>query len=81
MKDTLEKHWRVQKVAADLAVSYQTVIRMFENDPRVRILGEQSSTRKRRRYRTLLIPDSVLQEYLNRLRAGGAPAGRIRRRD
>lgn len=64
MSRELERHWRVQELAANLGVSHQTVTRMFEDYPGVLILGEQMSTRKRKKYRILLIPDSVLQERL-----------------
>jgi AraC-like DNA-binding protein len=68
MKEQMEQHWRIKAVAQRLSVSPQTATRMFENDPRVRIHGEQVSTKQKRKHRTIMIPDSVLQEYLRRLR-------------
>jgi hypothetical protein len=58
---------RVNKVAEIFAISRKTVTRMFEDIQGVKIIGERSSNRKRRRYRTLLIPESVLKAQLKRL--------------
>ena len=63
---TIEQHWRVTEVAAKLGVSHQTVTRMFENLPGVRFIGDRNNTRTKRRYRTILIPDSLVQEELGR---------------
>lgn len=66
----IEKHWRVKEVATQLGLSITTVIRMFEDHPDVRILGNQTTTKHKQKYRTLLIPDSALQQYLKALSVG-----------
>src|ERR1051325_3807449 len=59
----IEQHWRIKEVAAKLNVSHQTATRMFEELPGVKIIGDRSTTKKKRRYRTILIPDSILHDY------------------
>jgi hypothetical protein len=63
-------HWRIEDIAADLNVSEQTATREFENVPGVVILGEQQSTRSKRKYRTILVPDSVYRDYLRSMTVG-----------
>jgi hypothetical protein len=62
--ETPQKHHRVAEVATLLGVSPKTVRRQFEDRPGVRFIGNKDSTKKKRRYGMLLIPDNVLQEYL-----------------
>jgi len=62
-----EKHWRISDVLKVIPISHQTAVRMFENLPGVKTLGQRFNTKRQRRYRTLLIPDSVLREELARL--------------
>jgi Fic family protein len=55
-----EKHFTVQEIAEIWNVSKDTVRRMFQNEPGVLVLGGHSSRRKRR-YTTLRIPQSILE--------------------
>jgi len=57
---TLERHFSVAEVAAMWNLSKDTVRRMFQDEPGVLVLGGRSSRRKRR-YTTLRIPQSVLE--------------------
>ena len=42
------------------------VTRLFENEPGVVVFGSAVTTRAKRRYRTLRIPQSVINRVLNR---------------
>lgn len=67
MESAIEQHWRVKELAERLRLSPQTVRRMFEDRPGVKILGDRVGTRKKRRYRTLLIPESVVERVRKEL--------------
>jgi hypothetical protein len=60
-----EKHWKVEDIAAIWNLSKDAVRRMFQNEPGVLILGNHSKASKRR-YRTLRIPQSVLERVHKR---------------
>jgi hypothetical protein len=51
-------------IAKELHVSYQTVMRRFENRPGVIDIGTPE-TRFKRRYRVLRIPRECFEEYLH----------------
>ncbi len=55
----LEKHWSVPEIAERWGVSKNTVIRMFENNPDVLVIGSEE-TRYGRKKITLRIPESVM---------------------
>lgn len=59
----IEQHYRVNEVAAMLHVSHMTVRRNFQDRSGVRTLGDRDGTKAKRRYRTLLIPASVLKQW------------------
>jgi hypothetical protein len=58
--------YSVNQVAELLQIGRDTVIRIFANQPGVLVLGSVETTRQRRKYRTLRIPATVLQRYINR---------------
>ncbi len=58
-----ERYWTPKEIAALLRVSVDFAARLFENEPGVVILGRPVSDR-RRRYRTLRVPDHVFQRVL-----------------
>ena len=65
---TLEQHhYSVAEVAAILNCSQDKARKIFENEPGVLDLGGEGSQR-RRRYRTLRIPASVLERVYRRMR-------------
>jgi hypothetical protein len=54
----LEPHYTVAQIAADWAMDYKTVRRLFENQPGVLAIGTEGTIRKRK-YISLRIPESV----------------------
>jgi len=62
-----EKHWRIGEIAERLGISYQTAMKMFEDLEGVKIYVERTGTKTRRKYRMVMVPDSVLQAELRRL--------------
>jgi hypothetical protein len=60
----LERYFTPPQIADLLQLSTDTVIRMFENEPGVLVVGDAEGTRGKRRYRTLRVPESVLQRVL-----------------
>lgn len=54
-----EPHYTPKQLAKLWGVSVQTIIRLFENEPGVLILGSETETRYTRKYRTMRIPASV----------------------
>ena len=63
----LEQHYRISEVAASLHVSDETATRMFRDDPRVLKFGHGGISGKRK-YVTLLIPETAVSAALDRLR-------------
>jgi hypothetical protein len=61
----LEQHYTPREVAAKLAVSYRTVMRWFADDPRCLRFGE-SETLRRRQYKSVRIPESVLLDFIHK---------------
>ena len=60
MEERIPEHfWTPKQVADRWHVSVDTVIRVFEQEPDLLILGQPISHQKRR-YRTIRIPNSVL---------------------
>ena len=55
-----EQHYRIKQLAERFAVSPQTVRRWVENRRGVRTSGETHGTKSKRRYRTILVPQSVV---------------------
>lgn len=62
----VERHYAVAEVAELWNLSTDKVRHLFEDEPGVLVIGERSSRRKRR-YVTLRIPQSVLERVHARL--------------
>lgn len=62
-----EKHYSVIEISKLWALSQKTVRRIFENEPGVIVWGGPETTRKRG-YRTIRVPESVLLRVHRRLR-------------
>jgi hypothetical protein len=58
---SMEKHFSVAEVAEKWALSEDTVRRLFENEPGVLVIEPARGRFSRRRYRTLRIPESVVE--------------------
>lgn len=63
----VERHYSVEEIGTLWRLSPRTVRRMFENEPGTLVFGNTGSMKKRR-YRTLRIPESVLLRVHRRLR-------------
>jgi hypothetical protein len=61
-----ERHYAVREVAGILNLSDDKVRRMFQEEPGVLVIGDQT-TKSKRRYTTLRIPESVLKRVVRRL--------------
>jgi hypothetical protein len=61
-----ERHYAVQEIAAMWNLSRDAIRKLFEDEPGVIALGDGGSACKRR-YRTLRIPESVVQRVHRRL--------------
>ncbi len=61
-----EHHYTVQEVGELWHLSEDVVRKMFEDEPGVFLIGNADSTRRRRRYVTLRIPESVLRRVYRR---------------
>jgi transcriptional regulator GlxA family with amidase domain len=57
-----EQHFSVAQVADRWGLSEDTVRRLFENEPGVLVIEMPRSRLSRRRYRTLRIPESVMEQ-------------------
>jgi methylphosphotriester-DNA--protein-cysteine methyltransferase len=66
--EAAERHYTPQELAKDWRVSVQTVREIFKNEPGVLKIGS-NGTRTRRRYKTLRIPESVVERVHTRLSA------------
>ena len=62
-----EKHYSVIEISKLWALSERTVRRIFENEPGVIVWGHEETIR-RRGYRTLRVPETVLQRVHRKLR-------------
>jgi hypothetical protein len=61
-----ERHYAAREVARILSLSDDKVRRMFQDEPGVLVIGDQS-TKHKRRYTTLRIPESVLRRVIRRM--------------
>jgi hypothetical protein len=61
-----ERHYTIKEIALMWNLSPHAVRRIFQNEPGVLVLGDQSNPR-RRRYTTLRIPESVLDRVHRRM--------------
>jgi len=62
-----EKHYSIIEISKLWALSQKTVRKIFENEPGVILYG-QAETMRKRGYRTLRVPETVLQRVHRRLR-------------
>ena len=60
------RYYSVKEISDLLNLSQDSVRKLFQNEPGVLVLGDQSSKYKRR-YTTLRIPESVLRRVLRRM--------------
>lgn len=65
--ELIEEHLRVYEVAARLHVSQNTVRRMFRHHPHTKFFGRSQGTRQQRKYETMLIPISAVEEECAKL--------------
>ena len=66
MTDSKVRHYTPTEIAEIWNLSTDTVRKLFENEPGVLVL-EDDKHRRRRRYRTLRIPEDVLERVHKRL--------------
>ena len=60
-RGSMEQHFSVAQVAERWGLSEDTVRRLFENEPGVLVIEPPRGRHSRRRYRTLRIPESVVE--------------------
>ena len=58
---SVEQHFSVAQIAGRWGLSEDTVRRLFESEPGVLVIETPRSRLSRRRYRTLRIPESVIE--------------------
>ena len=58
---SLERHFSVAQIAETWGLSEDTVRRLFEHEPGVLVIEPPRGRYSRRRYRTLRIPESVIE--------------------
>jgi hypothetical protein len=61
-----ERHYSVAEIASMWNLSKDAVRRIFESEPGVLVLGDTSPRRRKRPYRTLRIPQSVVERVHSR---------------
>jgi hypothetical protein len=59
--DSLERHFSIADIAQRWGLSADTIRRLFEHEPGVLVIEPPRSRFSRRRYRTLRIPESVIE--------------------
>ena len=62
-----ERHFSVQEIAGLWGLGVDKVRELFEKEPGVVVLCDEVLGRRKRRYRTLRIPESVVQRVHRRL--------------
>ena len=62
-----ERHYSVRELGTRWNLSPDTVRKLFENEPGVLVIGNESRKYSRRRYITLRIPESVAERVHRRL--------------
>jgi hypothetical protein len=62
-----ERHYTVAEIAQMWGLSQDFVRRLFEREPGVLVLGQERTRYGKRRYRTLRIPESVVERVHRRL--------------
>ncbi len=64
-----ERHYSPKELADAWGLSPDTIRELFENEPDVMVIGDKRGTRRKRRYRTMKIPQSVAVRVHRRLSA------------
>jgi hypothetical protein len=67
MAVTSERHFTVEDIAGVWNLIPVAVRRLFLNEPGVLVIGRRESSRRKRVYRTLRIPESVVSRVMDRL--------------
>lgn len=62
-----ERHFSVKEVADTWGLSEKVIRRLFNDEPGVIVIGNTITTRSRREYKTIRIPESVLDRVHIRL--------------
>jgi hypothetical protein len=62
-----ERHYSVAQIAELWGLSPDAVRKIFEREPGVLVIGNDGSTRGKRGYHTLRIPESVMERLHRRL--------------
>lgn len=62
-----ERHYTVNEVARMWSLSRRTILRLFDKEAGVVVIGHTGNER-RQPYRTMRIPESVMQRIYNRMR-------------
>ena len=62
----MEAFYTPKEIAEQLKLSTDKVIRLFEKEPGVMVIGNEG-TKYKRRYRTLRIPESAVERVQRRL--------------
>ncbi len=62
-----ERHFTVKDIAGVRNLSAVAVRRLFMNEPGVLVIGQREASRRKRVYRTLRIPESVVSSVMDRL--------------
>ena len=62
-----ERHFTVKDIAGVWNLSPVAVRRLFLNEPGVLVIGRREANRRKRVYRTLRIPESVVSRVMDRL--------------
>ncbi len=68
-----ERHYSPSELGAAWGLSPDTIRALFEHEAGVLIMGDTKGTKRKRRYRTIKIPQSVAVRVKNRLSARPAP--------
>ena len=61
------QHYTVKDIGTMWKLSEDAVRKIFEKEPGVLVLGEEKPSRHKRRYRTLRIPECVLERVHRRM--------------
>lgn len=67
MAEIAERHFTVKDIARVWNLSAVAVRRIFLNEPGVLVIGGRDGSRRKRAYRTLRIPESVVSRVMDRL--------------
>ena len=62
-----ERHYSVAEVSVLWNLSGDVVRKLFQKEPGVMVIGEDGSTRSRRRYTSLRIPESIVERVHRRM--------------